>query len=136
MSVRTLEVDGKMITALEGQTIFSAAWDSGIHSRGCATWADSPTSGACRLCLVEIEGQKKLQPSCLTKVAEDMVVRTNTPRAAGASQADRRVAVRRAQPHLLGMRAERSLRAAGAGGGAGRGSYPAAAAVSASSPWI
>jgi bidirectional [NiFe] hydrogenase diaphorase subunit len=31
------------------------------------------------LCLVEIEGQKKLQPSCLTPVSEDMVVRTQTP---------------------------------------------------------
>ena len=28
MSVRTLEVDGKTITALEGQTIFAAAWES------------------------------------------------------------------------------------------------------------
>jgi bidirectional [NiFe] hydrogenase diaphorase subunit len=79
MSVRTLEVDGKTITALEGQTIFSAAWDSGIHLPRLCHLGGLSDVGACRLCLVEVEGQKKLQPSCLTKVAEDMVVRTNTP---------------------------------------------------------
>ena len=35
--------------------------------------------GACRLCLVEMEGQRKLQAACLTKVEEGMVVRTDTP---------------------------------------------------------
>src|SRR5450755_3797325 len=79
MSVRTLEVDGRTITALEGQTIFSAAWDSGIHIPRLCHLGGLPDTAACRLCLVEIEGQKKLQPSCMTKVAEDMVVRTNTP---------------------------------------------------------
>jgi NADH dehydrogenase/NADH:ubiquinone oxidoreductase subunit G len=34
--------------------------------------------GACRLCLVEVEGQKKLQASCLTRAEEGMVVRTQT----------------------------------------------------------
>lgn len=79
MSVSTLEVDGKMITATEGQTIFDAAWDSGIHIPRLCHLGGLSDVGACRLCLVEIEGQKKLQPSCLTKVAEDMVVRTNSP---------------------------------------------------------
>jgi bidirectional [NiFe] hydrogenase diaphorase subunit len=79
MSVRSLEVDGRTITALDGQTIFSAAWENGIRiPRLCHLGALSDV-GACRLCLVEIEGQKKLQPSCITKVTEDMVVRTSTP---------------------------------------------------------
>lgn len=79
MSVRTLEIDGKLITALEGQTIFSAAWDSGNHIPRLCHLGGLGDVGACRLCLVEVEGQKKLQPACLTKAAEDMVVRTNTP---------------------------------------------------------
>jgi len=78
MSVRTLEVDGRIITALEGQTIFSAACDSGIHIPGLCHLGGLSDVGACRLCLVEVEGQKKLQASCLTRVAEDMVVRTKT----------------------------------------------------------
>jgi bidirectional [NiFe] hydrogenase diaphorase subunit len=36
--------------------------------------------GACRLCLVEVEGQKRLQAACLTPVQEGMVIHTNTPR--------------------------------------------------------
>ena len=36
--------------------------------------------GACRLCLVEIEGVNKLQSACTTKVAANMVIRTNTER--------------------------------------------------------
>jgi bidirectional [NiFe] hydrogenase diaphorase subunit len=79
MSVNTFEVDGKTITATEGQTIFGAAWDSGIHIPRLCHLGGLSDVGACRLCLVEIEGQKKLQPSCLTKVVEDMVVRTDTP---------------------------------------------------------
>jgi len=79
MTASTLEVDGKLITATEGQTIFAAAWDSGIHIPRLCHLGGLSDVGACRLCLVEIQGQRKLQPSCLTKVAPDMVVRTNTP---------------------------------------------------------
>ena len=80
MSVSTLEVDGKRITATEGQTIFDAAWDSGIRIPRLCHLGGLSDVGACRLCMVEIEGHKKLQPSCLTLVAEDMVVHTSTPR--------------------------------------------------------
>src|SRR3974377_2300729 len=80
MSVSTFQVDGKMITASEGQTIFDAAWDSGIHIPRLCHLGGLSDVGACRLCLGEIEGQKKVQPACLTKVAEDMVVRTNSDR--------------------------------------------------------
>jgi len=79
MSVRTLEIDGKTVTALEDQTIFSAAWDNGIRIPRLCHLGGLSDVGACRLCLVEIEGQKKLQPACLTKISEDMVVRTETP---------------------------------------------------------
>lgn len=79
MSVSTLEVDGKMITALEGDSIFSAAWDAGIHIPRICHIGVLSNPGACRLCLVEIEGHSKLAASCVTKAAEGMVVRTNTP---------------------------------------------------------
>jgi bidirectional [NiFe] hydrogenase diaphorase subunit len=79
MSVRTLEVDGKIITALEDQTIFSAAWESGIHIPRLCHIGGLSNPGACRLCLVEIEGQPKLRASCITPAVEGMVVRTDTP---------------------------------------------------------
>jgi bidirectional [NiFe] hydrogenase diaphorase subunit len=79
MTVKTLEVDGRTITAMEGQTIFSAAWESGIHIPRLCHVGGLSNPAACRLCLVEIEGQSKLHASCVTNAAEGMVVRTNTP---------------------------------------------------------
>ncbi|MBZ5605752.1 MAG: bidirectional hydrogenase complex protein HoxU [Acidobacteriia bacterium] len=89
MSVRTLEVDGRTITAMADQTIFSAAWDNGIRIPRLCHLGGLPDAAACRLCLVEIEGQKRLQSACTTKVAEDMVVRTDTP----ALQAHRKLII-------------------------------------------
>jgi bidirectional [NiFe] hydrogenase diaphorase subunit len=80
MSVKTLEIDGKMVTGVAGETVFSAAWNIGIHIPRLCHIGGLSDVGACRLCLVEIEGQKKLQASCLTPVAEGMKVETDTPK--------------------------------------------------------
>jgi bidirectional [NiFe] hydrogenase diaphorase subunit len=80
MSVKTLDIDGKMVTGVAGETLFSAAWNNGIHIPRLCHIGGISDVGACRLCLVEIEGQKKLQASCLTAVEEGMVVRTDTPK--------------------------------------------------------
>jgi len=80
MSVKTLEIDGRMVTGMAGQTIFDAAWGNGIRIPRLCHVGGLSDVGACRLCLVEIEGQKKLQAACLTPVEEGMVVRTDTER--------------------------------------------------------
>jgi len=80
MSVKTLRIDDKTVTGMEGQTIFSVAWDHGIHIPRLCHIGGLSDIGACRLCLVEVEGQRNLQAACLTPIAEDMVVRTDTPR--------------------------------------------------------
>jgi bidirectional [NiFe] hydrogenase diaphorase subunit len=80
MSVKTLEIDGKMVTGVAGETIFSVAWEHDIHLPRLCHIGGLSNPGACRLCLVEIEGQKKLQAACLTPVEEGMVVRTQTDR--------------------------------------------------------
>ncbi|MGQ9634001.1 MAG: bidirectional hydrogenase complex protein HoxU [Bryobacteraceae bacterium] len=80
MSVKTLHIDGKMVTGLAGQSIFSVAWDNGIRIPRLCHVGGLSDVGACRLCLVEIEGQRKLQAACMTPVEEGMVVRTNTER--------------------------------------------------------
>ena len=89
MSVKTLEIDGKMVTGVAGETIFNAAWNANIRIPRLCHVGGMADAGACRLCLVEIAGQKKLQASCLTPVEEGMVVRTNTPQL----QAHRRLIV-------------------------------------------
>lgn len=80
MSVKTLEMDGKMVTGVTGETIFSVAWENGIRIPRLCHVGGLSDVGACRLCLVEVEGQKKLQAACLTTVEEGMVVRTDTER--------------------------------------------------------
>jgi len=80
MSVKTLEIDGKMVTGLAGQTVFNVAWDNAIRIPRLCHVGGLSDAGACRLCLVEIEGQRKLQAACLTPVEEGMVVRTASER--------------------------------------------------------
>jgi len=80
MSVKTLQIDGQMVTGVDGDSIFKVAWEHGIHIPRLCHVGGLSDVGACRLCLVEVEGQKKLQASCLTPVEEGMVVNTDTPR--------------------------------------------------------
>jgi bidirectional [NiFe] hydrogenase diaphorase subunit len=80
MSVRTLTIDGHAVAMATGTTLLAAAREVGVPIPTlCHLEGLSPVA-ACRLCLVEIEGSGKLQPACLTPVAEGMVVRTDTPR--------------------------------------------------------
>ena len=78
MSVKTLQIDGKMITGSDGDSIFTVAWEHGIHIPRLCHIGGISDVGACRLCLVEVEGQRRLQASCLTPVQEGMVVHTDT----------------------------------------------------------
>jgi bidirectional [NiFe] hydrogenase diaphorase subunit len=80
MSVKTLQIDGRMLTGMEGETIFAVAWENGIKIPRLCHVGGLTDIGACRLCLVEVEGQKRLQAACLTPVQEGMVIHTNTPR--------------------------------------------------------
>jgi len=80
MSVRTLTIDGRDVAMATGSTLLAAAREVGVPIPTlCHLEGLSPVA-ACRLCLVEIEGSGKLQPACLTPVAEGMVVHTDTPR--------------------------------------------------------
>jgi bidirectional [NiFe] hydrogenase diaphorase subunit len=80
VSVYTLEIDGKMVAGDADQTIFNVAWDNGIKIPRLCHVGGLTNVGACRLCMVEVEGQKKLQAACMTPVVEGMVVRTDTQR--------------------------------------------------------
>ncbi len=85
-----IEIDGRKTTAPAGATVLEAARASGVYIPAlCAgpQVGDEKAPhrllepfGACRLCLVEIEGKKGLPASCATTAADGMVVRTNTDR--------------------------------------------------------
>jgi len=80
MTVNTLQIDGKMVTGRTGDSIFAVAWEHGIHIPRLCHVGGLSDVGACRLCMVEVEGQKRLQAACLTLAQEGIIVRTDTPR--------------------------------------------------------
>jgi bidirectional [NiFe] hydrogenase diaphorase subunit len=78
MSVITFTIDGEQYSAKEGDSILHVAREHKIHIPTLCYLEGLSTFGACRLCLVEIEGTTKLFPACTTKPTEGMIVRTNT----------------------------------------------------------
>jgi formate dehydrogenase major subunit len=74
-------LDGRAVEALEGETILQAADRHGVTiPRLCYTPGYRP-DGNCRSCMVEIEGERALAPSCCRAVTADMKVRTTSERA-------------------------------------------------------
>jgi len=76
----TLTIDGKKVQAEPGQTVLEAAQQAGIHIPVLCHHPALPPEGACRICLVEIEKQRSLQPACTFPVTDGLVVHTRTPK--------------------------------------------------------
>ncbi len=83
----TVTIDGKTITVEDGTLILDAARSLGIEIPTFCYQAKLSRLASCRLCLVEIEGQKKLQPSCATPVLDGMVIHTQSPAVVTARRA-------------------------------------------------
>ena len=77
---KKLTIDGKNITARDDATIIQAAYEAGITIPHYCYHPKLSIAGNCRMCLVELEGRPKLEISCNTPVADDMVVFTNSDR--------------------------------------------------------
>ncbi len=75
-----LRIDGKLVAATKGETVLQAAQRAGIDIPALCNVEDMAPWGACRLCLIEVEGWGKLQAACTTWVDDGLVVRTDTPR--------------------------------------------------------
>jgi len=75
-----LTINGKKISAEENSTILEAAKNNGINIPHLCYLEGVHEFGSCRICVVEVEGAKTLQASCITKVTEGMVVHTNSAR--------------------------------------------------------
>jgi bidirectional [NiFe] hydrogenase diaphorase subunit len=78
--VRTLVINGKDVAAASDQSILSAAQENGIHIPTLCHLEGLSEVGACRLCVVEVEGSAKLLAACSTKVEEGMQVATASER--------------------------------------------------------
>jgi formate dehydrogenase major subunit len=75
-----ITIDGKQIEIAEGTTVLTAARSAGIEIPTLCDHPELTPDGGCRLCLVEVDGMRTLQPSCTLPVMNNMVVRTDTPK--------------------------------------------------------
>lgn len=73
-----LTINGKAVEVPKGTTVFEAAAKSGTFIPHYCYHQDLSIAGVCRMCMVEIEGQPKMQISCNLPAAEGMVVKTQT----------------------------------------------------------
>ncbi|MBK5253873.1 MAG: iron hydrogenase small subunit [Peptostreptococcaceae bacterium] len=75
-----LKINNKEICAEVGTTILEAAKQNNILIPTMCYLEGVHKFGSCRICVVELEGSKNLQASCITPVTEGMVVQTNSKR--------------------------------------------------------
>ncbi len=73
-----IEVNGNPIQAEEGETILTAVRRAGVDVPTLCHLGDLEPSGACRICVVEVEGKPGLVPSCAFPVADGMKVHTHS----------------------------------------------------------
>lgn len=76
----TLKIDGRDVGAREDETILQVARENGIDIPTLCHMDGLSDIGACRLCLVEVQGANKLLTACVTTVHEGMEVITRSPR--------------------------------------------------------
>ncbi|MFO7706583.1 MAG: molybdopterin-dependent oxidoreductase [Desulfobacterales bacterium] len=78
MGTVTITINGQKVSAHAGQTVLEAARGAGIDIPTLCHHPALAPVGACRVCLVEVAGQRTLQPSCTFPVAERMEVQTES----------------------------------------------------------
>lgn len=76
-----IEVNGKTITAQNDDTILSAVRRAGLDIPTLCHMDGYPPSGACRICVVEVEGAPGLVPACSAGIREGMKIKTHSQRA-------------------------------------------------------
>jgi formate dehydrogenase major subunit len=79
-----ITIDGQGVAAEAGSTVLEAAREAGIDIPTLCHHPALTNRGACRVCLVEIERQRTLQPACTFPVTEGMVVHTESEKVVAA----------------------------------------------------
>ena len=76
----TVTINGSPVTGQEGMTILEVARENGIDIPTLCYRPEFTPIGACRLCVVEVEGSRTLVGSCHTPITEGMVIYTHSPK--------------------------------------------------------
>ncbi len=100
-SESVIVIDGQEFFFSPGETILQVAQRNGFDIPTlCYLKGASPT-GACRICVVEVEGSQNLVASCATPAAPGMVVRTETPRVINSRRTNLEVLLASGQHNCL-----------------------------------
>jgi len=75
----TITLNNKEVWANPGETILTVAQREGVHIPTLCYLKNLSPTGSCRICVVEVEGQRSLVPSCAFPVSEGMKIQTNSP---------------------------------------------------------
>lgn len=78
MEMVTITIDGQTVQAPKTATVLEAARSAGVAVPTLCYHPELRPEGACRVCMVEVEGARTLVASCVYPVNEGMVVKTNT----------------------------------------------------------
>jgi len=81
MKRANLTIDGRRITALEGERLLWVALDNGVYIPNLCAIRNDSEAAACRLCFVEVAGKEQPVTACTEPVAEGMVVSTRGEKA-------------------------------------------------------
>ena len=76
----TLTIDGQVVSVPKGATILDAAATIGLDIPTICYHPALTPPAVCRLCTVEVERQRGLQPACVVPVSQGMVVKTDSQR--------------------------------------------------------
>lgn len=79
MSENLITIDGRKLAYTPGETILEVARRNGIFIPTLCHLKGAQPSGACRICVVQIEGGRALAPACSTPVADNMVIHSRSP---------------------------------------------------------
>lgn len=74
----TFLMDGKEITVEDGTTLLDAARENSIDIPTICFHDATTANGLCRMCVVEVEGMRVLQPACIVQAADKMKVQTRS----------------------------------------------------------
>jgi len=80
ISTVSFELNGKLVDAFAGESILQAAKRAGVDIPHLCFKEGMRADGNCRACVVEIEGERVLQPSCVRQPTEGMKVNTTSER--------------------------------------------------------
>ncbi len=76
----TIIIDGQEVTAKQGKTLLDVARENGRDIPTICFHEATTANALCRICVVEVEGMRLLQPACIVKAGENMKVQTRNER--------------------------------------------------------